>query len=131
MRLCMVNERKAMFHCWQPVSEVLSPSPMRGGHQGGTLRYTVGIIEYENGEVEEVAPKNIVFLDSQKLMQRTEKEIVKWEARQVTADEERISEESRLAAFRPDKSDNAEDRGEPVIPAADNSRSFFRQVFKN
>ena len=35
-----------------------------GGHQGGVLEYTVGIIEYEDGQVCECMPSQIKFIDS-------------------------------------------------------------------
>ena len=82
MRLCTVQGRKALFHCWEQVSKVEPPSPLREGPQGGTIRYTVGIVEYQDGSVERVIPDDIVFSDSGKLMQRTERELNRWEARQ-------------------------------------------------
>ena len=90
MRICVVNGRNAMFHCWEQVSEVVAPSPMRDGHQGGTLRYTVGIVEYENGRIEKVAPKNIIFKDTQKLMAKAVKEFEKWEAKQVPVNQHQL-----------------------------------------
>ena len=82
MRLCLVKGRKALFHCWEQVSEVVAPSELRNGPQGGTLRYTVAIVEYEDGSVESVYPNDVIFQDSKKLMARTEKEIDKWRTRQ-------------------------------------------------
>ena len=87
MRLCTAKGRTAMFHCWEQVSKVIPPSPMRDGHQGGTLRYTVGIVEYEDGRVEGVIPKKIVFQDTQKLMQKAKKVVDKWETKQVSTHE--------------------------------------------
>jgi len=82
MRLCLAKDRKAIFHCWEQVSEVIAPSRLRDGHLGGSIRYTAGIVEYEDGGVESVAPGDIVFLDTKKLLAKVEKEYNKWEARQ-------------------------------------------------
>jgi hypothetical protein len=37
---------------------------MIGGHNGGILKYTVGIIEYEDGVVTECYPHEIKFTDT-------------------------------------------------------------------
>lgn len=64
LRPCMVKKRKALFHRWSDKSEIVSPSPMIGGHSGGVIRLTVGIVEYEDGVVTECYPYEIRFLDS-------------------------------------------------------------------
>ena len=81
MRLCMANGKKAIFHRWDQVSELVAPSPMRGGHSGGIIRYTVGVVEYEDGAVASVPEKCVVFLDTDKLMEKLDKEHTKWMAR--------------------------------------------------
>lgn len=63
LRPCKIGREKALFHTWSNKSEIVSPSPMMGGHSGGVLKWTVGIVEYENGNVGEVLPKSIKFLD--------------------------------------------------------------------
>jgi len=37
---------------------------MIGGHPGGQIKYTLGIVEYEDGQVEQVHPREIIFLDN-------------------------------------------------------------------
>ena len=68
MRPCVVTtkegDKKAFFHRWSEHSEVIGPSPLRGGHSGGTVRFTVAIVEYEDGRVGEINPEFIRFLDS-------------------------------------------------------------------
>lgn len=63
LRPCMVEEKRALFHKWSDKSRIVEPSMMIGGHQGGVLKFTVGIVEYENGEIDEVLPNTIKFLD--------------------------------------------------------------------
>ena len=62
-RPCYVNEEKALFHRWEDKSKIVEPSVMVGGHNGGVLKYTVAIVEYENGRVAEVFPNYIKFVD--------------------------------------------------------------------
>lgn len=64
LRPCIVNNRKALFHKWSDKSKIVEPSPMIGGHAGGVLKYTVGIIEYEYGVVTECYPYEIRFVDN-------------------------------------------------------------------
>lgn len=64
LRPCLVNGKKALFHTWKHRSQIVEPSPLRGGHLGGVLEYTVGIIEYEDGKVCECLPSQIKFIDS-------------------------------------------------------------------
>ena len=82
MRLCTAKEKKAIFHSWEQVSKIIPPSPMRDGHQGGTIRYTSAIIEYEDGSVESVAPNEIMFNDTKKIIDKLDHGMVKWEAKQ-------------------------------------------------
>lgn len=84
MRLCMVNGRKGIFHRWDQVSELVAPSPMRNGHSGGIVRYTVGIIEYEDGSVASVPEKDVTFFDTKKLVEKLEKEYDKWRMKSDT-----------------------------------------------
>lgn len=64
LRPCKVNGKKALFHTWSNKSEIVDPSPLMGGHNGGVLKWTVGIIEFENGTVGEYLPNSIQFLDN-------------------------------------------------------------------
>lgn len=36
---CIVNGQKGLFHCWEQRSEIVPPSPMKGGHSGGIIKY--------------------------------------------------------------------------------------------
>ena len=68
LRPCYVvtknDEKKALFHGWSFISNIVEPSPMIGGHPGGVISYTKGIVELENGKVVYASPENIVFIDS-------------------------------------------------------------------
>jgi hypothetical protein len=65
LRPCIVKGKAALFHCWSDKSDVLAPSLMAGGHNGGVVRYTVGIIEYiDGGAVHECYPSEIRFTDT-------------------------------------------------------------------
>lgn len=57
-----VQKEKALFHGWSQISNVVEPSPMIGGAPGGTISYTTGIVEFEDGHVEEVFPETITFV---------------------------------------------------------------------
>ena len=67
LRPCHISadniRKKALFHCWSFNSEVIGPSPMIGGHKGGTIAYTTALVELEDGRVLDVFPDNIIFDD--------------------------------------------------------------------
>ena len=63
IRPCVVKCKNALFHRWTTRKQVLEPSPMIGGHSGGQLEFTFGLIEYEDGTIEEVVPALIMFID--------------------------------------------------------------------
>ena len=71
-RLCVVKERVGYFHGWEHYSDVFAPSLLKGGHPGGTVARTYGLVEFTlpecNNEatgVERVSPTDIVFLDDE------------------------------------------------------------------
>ena len=105
MRLCKVNGKKALFHRWEQKSKVMLPSQLPNGNQGGTLQFTNGIVEYEDGSVESVSSYKIVFQDTAKLMARVEKELNKWAEENESAneadeegEEDDLSEHSKFVA---------------------------------
>lgn len=61
LRQCTVHDKKAYFHKWADISYIVPPSLMVGGHNGGQVSNTLGIIEYEDGTVAEVEPTSIKF----------------------------------------------------------------------
>lgn len=69
LRLCYINDkkgdhiRKALFHCWEHVAEIVGPSIMNGGHQGGVVQGEVAIVEYDDGTVHRHNPERIQFAD--------------------------------------------------------------------
>ncbi len=64
LRPCLVDDKKALFHRWNEVRQVVPPSSMIGGHGGGVIAQTFGIVEYEDGSVKECYPYKIRFLDN-------------------------------------------------------------------
>ncbi len=66
LRPCYISvkkdkKEKALFHGWNFFSNVVEPSPKIGGHPGGVIAYSTGIVELEDGRVIEVMPTNITF----------------------------------------------------------------------
>ena len=58
------KEKKALFHHWSQWSDVIPPSILKGGHKGGQISETYGIVEFEDGTVQSVYPNLIRFLDN-------------------------------------------------------------------
>lgn len=54
---------KCLFHCWSTESKVIPPSNLRGGHSGGTISETVGILEFEDGHLEKLSINDFRFID--------------------------------------------------------------------
>ena len=53
LRPCFVKNKKALFHKWVHKKNIYQEE------------FEVGIVEYENGQVEEVRPNNIKFCDNE------------------------------------------------------------------
>ena len=64
LRPCLVNGEKALFHMWEQYSNIISPSCMVGGHNGGEVKFIRGIVENEKGEIVIVNPTEIQFTDN-------------------------------------------------------------------
>ena len=63
LRKCKVqNKYTGLFHRWSDKTEIIPPSPLMGGHNGGVLQYTVGIVELLDGRVVECTPTEIKFI---------------------------------------------------------------------
>lgn len=63
-RPCMVGDKKALFHRWVHISQIVPPSVLKGGHSGGVIADDVGLVEFEDGSVGKVFAEKIHFLDS-------------------------------------------------------------------
>ena len=63
LRPCIVAGQKAMFHNWETFSNVVQPSPLKGGHNGCVVSRTLGIIEREDGTIHRAYPEEIRFID--------------------------------------------------------------------
>lgn len=63
MSPCIARGKKATFHRWSDRSEILEPSEQ---NSGGVMRWTVAIVEYEDGQVGEVLPRDIQFINEER-----------------------------------------------------------------
>lgn len=67
LRPCYVmrneTKEKALFHNWAYFSDVIPPSLMVGGHNGGNVSRTAAIVEFEDGTVTLIYPTNIKFVE--------------------------------------------------------------------
>lgn len=60
-RPCIVKGKNALFHRWSERAEIIEPDV--GFMKYGITKWTVGIVEFEDGRVSEVVPREIVFID--------------------------------------------------------------------
>lgn len=58
--------KKALFHRFTNVAEVVAPSIMTGGHPGGQLANTYALLEFEDGRLSMEPVNRIIMLDSAK-----------------------------------------------------------------
>jgi len=68
MRPCIVeihgrNPRRAVFHCFGQFAEVVAPSLLKSGHAGGQIANIMAVVEYPDGQVDEVAAYCVRFTD--------------------------------------------------------------------
>lgn len=63
LRPCLIDDKKGLFHRWCDISDIIEPSIMKGGHGGGVIKYTVGLVELENGDIKKYLPEQIRFTD--------------------------------------------------------------------
>lgn len=56
LRPCIVIGRRGLFHKWEDKVDL-------GSHTTGEKRYTVGIVELEDGSVIQAYPREIKFVD--------------------------------------------------------------------
>jgi len=76
-----------MFHCWDQVAYTVPFSSESDEQQSTTIKYVVGLVEFEDGSVERIMPNKIIFQDSLKLFCKVEKQISKWEGKHILANE--------------------------------------------
>ncbi len=70
IRQCIVSNpepTRGLFHAWSHYARVIDASPLMGGHPGGQISDTYGIVELADGSVIQVRPEKIKFLDSGEL----------------------------------------------------------------
>lgn len=63
------KHKASILHCKDgtcyEIKQVIDASPMVGGHPGGQIAYTLGIVEFMDGTVGQVSPGYIKFLDTE------------------------------------------------------------------
>ena len=62
------RREKALFHRWAEISNVIPPSLLQGGHNGGEIKRVLAIVEFEDGKIETVDPSDIQFCDTAGIM---------------------------------------------------------------
>lgn len=63
LRPCLVKGKKHLFHCWDHRAWTVGESALRGGHAGGQCSMVLAVVEDEYGQVHEVYPRDVRFLD--------------------------------------------------------------------
>ena len=67
VRPCIVTqngeEKKALFHMWNNFAKPVAADVYAGGCPEGQISIVFGIVEYEDGSVDEVRPAQIRFVD--------------------------------------------------------------------
>lgn len=63
LRPCLVNGKEHLFHQWVERRWLVDASPLQGGHPGGLCSITLAIVEDEYGQVHEVYPEDVRFID--------------------------------------------------------------------
>lgn len=68
VRPCIVTqngeEKKALFHMWNNFAKPVAADVYAGGCPEGQISIVFGIVEYEDGSVDEVRPAQIRFVDN-------------------------------------------------------------------
>lgn len=63
LRPCLVKGKKHLFHCWDHRAWTVGESALRGGPSGGQCSMVLAVVEDEYGQVHEVYPRDVRFLD--------------------------------------------------------------------
>lgn len=64
LRPCLVGGKKHLFHRWSWRAWTIAPSPLMGGDPGGQASVTMAIVEDEFGQIREVYPRDVRFIDN-------------------------------------------------------------------
>lgn len=63
LRPCLVKGKRHLFHCWDHRAWTVGKSALRGGPSGGQCSMVLAVVEDEYGQVHEVYPRDVRFLD--------------------------------------------------------------------
>ena len=79
LRLCKAmnrltgSEETGRLHGFFQESQIVPPSIMAGGHQGGTLYFPVALVEFADGHLETVSTYNVTMLHDGEELEREKK----------------------------------------------------------
>ena len=65
LRPCLVKGKRHLFHCWDHRAWTVGESALRGGPSGGQCSMVLAVVEDEYGQVHEVYPRDVRFLNDQ------------------------------------------------------------------
>lgn len=65
LRPCLVKGKRHLFHCWDHRAWTVGESALRGVPSGGQCSLVLAVVEDEYGQVHEVYPRDVRFLDDQ------------------------------------------------------------------
>lgn len=77
LRPCKVGEEFYLFHGFTQISQIVPPSPLRGGHGGGVVAGAYAILERRDGTVALAEAHRVQFLDAPKEFTKYEEEETK------------------------------------------------------
>lgn len=65
LRPCIADGKRALFHGWDHIAQIIPPAMTVGGHRGGQVSETLALVERENGQIERVRAEKIRFTDGE------------------------------------------------------------------
>lgn len=72
MRKCIFKDEVAIFHGIYQISQVIPPSMLNGGHNGGVVSEPMAVIETIDGNLLTVYLRNVKMIGSEKFIDMTE-----------------------------------------------------------
>lgn len=63
MRPCLIKGKKCLFHRWVERRWLVGAGSLRASRAGGLCAVTMALVEDENGQIMEVYPREVRFID--------------------------------------------------------------------